>query len=712
MNKKLASILSVIFILLLSYVNSHSQNRTDYDLFSRNNISSIIDSPELEKLLSDAVILNIKKTELRELYQNRNPEISLSIPYKDGIIATLNLKRFDILNDDSKIIARSIKGNEEVRRSGIVLSYKGNVEGFENTLVVINFTSERVTGLMSSENENYVLGSLKDNSGQETDYYILYKESNLKVKKTFNCGTSDIISAEAIEKMRKDIEKQIDSSPADLYIADIAIEVDFITYINFGSSITNVTNYVISLMSAVSAIYMKEINVKLKVSYLRVWTTQDPYIGTSSLTILNQFLNEWNANQGSVQRTIAHLISTRPDNIGGVAYIDVLCNNSHGYAFSNTNGSVSIIPSYSWDVFVTAHETGHNFGSRHTHNCGWIGGPIDTCWTVEGGCYSGPIFPKDGTIMSYCNQSGASLGSISFIQGFGPQPRALMRSRSESSCMSISSQLLQVAYPNGGELLRKGRTLQIYWGTSLTSDNVNIELSLDNGANWQTIQNNVSSTLRIMDWVVPDLTATTDAKIRILNSSNIDIGDTSDAVFSIGEFLNPYIITIGIEGFWNSSTQMPDTIRFYLRKNLSPYNKADSSAVFLNSSGSGVAGFSNAPAGSYYIQAKHRNGLEVWSATARSFINFTTANYNFTTSRSQTFGNNAILKSGRYCIYSGDVNQDMTIDLSDLQSVDNASVNFSSGYLAQDLNGDNFTDLSDYSIADNNAANFVSVIRP
>jgi hypothetical protein len=65
-----------------------------------------------------------------------------------------------------------------------------------------------------------------------------------------------------------------------------------------------------------------------------------------------------------------------------------------------------------------------------------------------------------------------------------------------------------------------------------------------------------------------------------------------------------------------------------------------------------------------------------------------------------------------YCIYSGDVNLDGTIDASDVSSIDNDASNFLSGYVATDLTGDSFVDGSDFSIADNNAFSFVSVIRP
>lgn len=71
------------------------------------------------------------------------------------------------------------------------------------------------------------------------------------------------------------------------------------------------------------------------------------------------------------------------------------------------------------------------------------------------------------------------------------------------------------------------------------------------------------------------------------------------------------------------------------------------------------------------------------------------------------------LKGAKWCIFSGDVDQDETIDGTDLQEIDNDALAFVFGQLLRtDLNGDQFVDGGDYIIADNNAANFVSVIKP
>jgi hypothetical protein len=66
----------------------------------------------------------------------------------------------------------------------------------------------------------------------------------------------------------------------------------------------------------------------------------------------------------------------------------------------------------------------------------------------------------------------------------------------------------------------------------------------------------------------------------------------------------------------------------------------------------------------------------------------------------------------RYAIYGGDVNQDGTVDATDVSAIDNDAANFIGGYVVTDLTGDEFVDGTDFAIADNNAANFVSVVRP
>ena len=82
-------------------------------------------------------------------------------------------------------------------------------------------------------------------------------------------------------------------------------------------------------------------------------------------------------------------------------------------------------------------------------------------------------------------------------------------------------------------------------------------------------------------------------------------------------------------------------------------------------------------------------------------------NYDFTFAAEQAFGNNETLKGTKYCLYSGDVNQNGFVDLTDVLLVYNASSNFATGYVNTDVNGNSIVDLTDILITFNNANKFV-----
>jgi len=176
-------------------------------------------------------------------------------------------------------------------------------------------------------------------------------------------------------------------------------------------------------------------------------------------------------------------------------------------------------------------------------------------------------------------------------------------------------------------------------------------------------------------------------------------------------------ITAIPEEFYNSVTDKlnrKDTLRAYLRNVATPHDIVGSAKAVIDSvSFTGRFTFTTAPSGNYYIVLNHRNSLETWSKSGGETISQGDTNlYNFTNSSSQAFGNNMIQKGTKFCIYSGDVNQDGTIDGSDGGIVDNDAFNFLTGYLPSDVNGDGIIDGSDNNIVDNNSANFVSKVTP
>jgi hypothetical protein len=113
----------------------------------------------------------------------------------------------------------------------------------------------------------------------------------------------------------------------------------------------------------------------------------------------------------------------------------------------------------------------------------------------------------------------------------------------------------------------------------------------------------------------------------------------------------------------------------------------------------------------YYIAIKHRNSLETW--TADTVVISSTTNYDFTDDALKAYGTNLIdLGSGVFGIYSGDINQDGSIDFLDYPDLDVGSINGDLGYLVTDLNGDASVDFLDYPLIDLNSINGIVLMRP
>ncbi|MBK8381466.1 MAG: hypothetical protein IPL16_06125 [Ignavibacteria bacterium] len=176
-------------------------------------------------------------------------------------------------------------------------------------------------------------------------------------------------------------------------------------------------------------------------------------------------------------------------------------------------------------------------------------------------------------------------------------------------------------------------------------------------------------------------------------------------------------LTMFIEGFYDagSNSQISDTITVYLRSIVSPFAKVDSAKGVVTANGSASLLFNNASGGTYYLAVTHRNSIETWCATGITVNAGGSVNYDLSSSASQAFGSNmkqADSSPVRFAIYSGDVNQDGTIDASDVSDADNDAFNSVSGYVSTDVTGDDFVDAADVSIVDNNAFNSVSAITP
>lgn len=151
-----------------------------------------------------------------------------------------------------------------------------------------------------------------------------------------------------------------------------------------------------------------------------------------------------------------------------------------------------------------------------------------------------------------------------------------------------------------------------------------------------------------------------------------------------------------LEGFYNGTTQVRDTIRVYLAQTGSPWTLKDSTLAYLNSNGTDTASFENSVAGTYYLVVKHRNHIETWSALPIALSLGVYVNYDFTTGANKAFGNNMKQVGSVWVLYGGDADQSGQVFVNDYNLF---ITQFGwDGYISCDLNGNTFVDGYDLPI--------------
>jgi hypothetical protein len=202
---------------------------------------------------------------------------------------------------------------------------------------------------------------------------------------------------------------------------DLAIETDVEFTANlFGGDTIASTEYALALLGAVGEIFELDVETRLRVGFLRLWEGEDPWDQGSMGNQLGQFRDYWQAEMGDVERDLAAFLSGRGLG-GGVAWLPGLCS-SYGYSLSaNLNGSfpypIQDHSGQNWDLMVTSHELGHNFGAPHTHS---QQPPLDGCG--NGDCSAA----YGGTIMSYCHTCSGGLSNV--VMRFHPGSISSMKS--------------------------------------------------------------------------------------------------------------------------------------------------------------------------------------------------------------------------------------------------------------------------------------------
>ena len=377
--------------------------------------SAVQKNPDfLQPYCSRSVVFTIDRDEVKKVFRQDPSSLEIEIPFPDGnkVIAfqqtDIHAPGFQVLNAAGRDVTASLEMPLHFRG-------KNNRKGKELASLSL-FSDGNFVLVFSGPAGNVNVAALPEKFSSAPDQYVAFLDSDLKKKNPFHCGIDHDgpVPANPAGSSTQPDQIQNDST---CRLTEIYWECDHDMY-QKGGDLQGTLNRFEAMFTGTAVLYEIE-TINIGVKAVKVWDTPDPYTYTSSFAALDDFLSAGNAANWPGQ--LAHLLSTRPLNLGGVAYLNALCS-SFRYGFSNIDFLFPELPVYSWTLSTIAHELGHNFASNHTHNCGWEVQPgifqqIDSCWDAEGGCQP-TIKGRIGTIMSYCHLTG----SVNLSLGFGVLP--------------------------------------------------------------------------------------------------------------------------------------------------------------------------------------------------------------------------------------------------------------------------------------------------
>jgi len=396
---------------------------------ARGHDSSLEGVARVQKLVLDRAALAVLRAQERAVVRD--------FPLGGARAADLVLARFEPFAPGARAEIMEPGGARALTLPDQVY-FRGTVAGEDDSHVLLIAARARVHGFVVSRGEVFPFGP--DGQGGHRSYALRDADPTRYPPPGDFCANDLAPEAVRIPPAARALAAPppAASTSGTLKLADVAIDTDQELRAKFASD-SAALGYLAALAAAATSIYERDLAVRLRFSYLRLWgaAPPDPWTATDPSGTLGELRTYWNNPANNMDtiagpRTVVHFVSGKSVQ-GGIAYLDVLCDSSYGYGVSQVYGSFDLSqPSQIWDALVVTHELGHNFGTPHTH-C--YSPPLDRCFSGEAGCYTGPVVASRGTIMSYCHLLAGGLSNIDLV--FGDVVRARIgQSVGAASCLA------------------------------------------------------------------------------------------------------------------------------------------------------------------------------------------------------------------------------------------------------------------------------------
>ncbi len=357
---------------------------------------------------TSAAIIEVDRPALTRFAQAGGGLLS-DFPLGPSLTASLSLVPITPFQDDAVLEIAHARGQASdlrpLRTDGVYL--RGAIAGLADSQAFLSVSDAGTFGFVRWQGRTAIISSGRKSDGLPTVVYELAAlPPGFVETPPWACGTAD--SSELPSGADGAGEGGVAGTPCRQ--VRIAFETDYEFFVLLDNDVTVATDYVATVSAALNTIFDRDLSVRLSTSYLRLWPeVEDVWTAGTTSAQLVEFRSVW-GSQGAVARDTAHMLSGR--NLGGgIAYAPGLCS-SFGYGVSANLAGFFPTPltnngAQNWDIFVVAHEVGHNFGMPHTHA---MSPPVDGCGSTPADCSAADA--DSGTLMSYCHLCAGGLSNI------------------------------------------------------------------------------------------------------------------------------------------------------------------------------------------------------------------------------------------------------------------------------------------------------------
>ena len=300
------------------------------------------------------------------LHIDETPEQPITVRIPIGNMTyTLALEPKSIRTDDYILFMQDDEGELYEVPAGPVRTLRGSITELSGSIASASLLEDGLYARIRLGNgEEVWLEPIGDRvNGASDDLYAVYYTRDI-IPSDGVCGAEDHMHVDDVLGMLANYSTNTAQRGGEIICtAQLGVDTDYEYYQDWGSG---TEGRIESVINSVNVQYEDEVQISHLITTIIVRSTSsDPYNSSDAEVMLSEFGNEWNNNQGSIPRDVAHMFTGK--NTGstiGIAWLGVVCYTGSAYSLVQSD----CCGSFGCTTDLSAHELGHNWGAGHVTN--------------------------------------------------------------------------------------------------------------------------------------------------------------------------------------------------------------------------------------------------------------------------------------------------------------------------------------------------------